>query len=396
MTLEHIKLNKEEHTFYINHLNTNPKDLIFKKDKVDFSYKKIAIQLEARNRCLKKLPRWTQNTNIVYPQKLSLEQCSSEQTALFKQSLLPKGSHFIDITGGFGVDTAFLSKNYTQNTYCELNQELASIVQHNFTQLQCSIQVHHTNGVEYILNNTTNYDLIYLDPARRKADKKVFRLEDCTPNLIKHQDDLLNKTTYLFSKHSPLLDINHLQQTLKHIKHIYVVSVANECKEILVIQDKGYTDQPILFAVHLKANQTSDIYKSEFNLRHSNCAVSDDVLQYIYIPNSSLLKAGLSEKIALEFQLNKFSANTHFYLSNTFYKDYPGRCFEITAVENKVKSFKKIISKQKRDVICRNSTYKPDELAKKLNLVRGNDNLFVLSGKNNNQTTYFFDSKRIF
>jgi len=396
MILENIKLNDEEFDFYIKHLNTNPKDLIFKKDQPHFSYKKIAIQIQSRNACLKKLPFWTSQLKLTYPQKISLEQCSSERTGLFKQGLLPKGGYFADITGGFGVDTANLSRNYTHSTYCELNIELAQIVQDNFKELGLPIQVLNTNGIDYIINNNQQYDLIYLDPARRKADKKVFRLEDCTPNLIEHQKDLLSKTTFLCSKHSPLLDLNHIKQTLESVKAVYVISVSNECKEVLVIQESSYNGDTSIIAVNLLTNDKATINSSTYNTKNTHCIISDEIKTYIYIPNSSILKSGLSEQVALEFNLNKFSNNTHFYFSNNLYSDYPGRCFEIMNSSQKIKDFKKLISKKKRDVICRNSSSKPDELAKKLKLIRGNDHYFVMSGKNNNQTTYFFDSKRIF
>ncbi len=396
MSLEHIVLNDKEFDFYVKNVKVNPKELIFKKEKLNFSYKKIAIQIQSRNKCLKKLPTWANTLKIVYPKQLSLEQCSSERTALYKQQIIPKGTHFADLTGGFGVDTAFLSKNFIHSAYYELNNELAEIVKTNFTHLNINAQVNGANGVESILQNKTLYDVIYLDPARRKEDKKVFRLEDCTPNLIEHQDALLNKTVLLCSKHSPLLDINHIIQTLHHIKSIYIVSVVNECKEILIFQDKLYTNNPEIIAVNLIADDKKEEHSCIYSERQTSCNTSDEDSKYIYIPNSSILKAGISETIAKDFDLNKFSSNTHFYLSNTLHNSYPGRCFEVLIKDNKVKTFKKLLAKQKRDVICRNSSYKPDDLAKKLNLVRGNDTHFVLSGNNNNQTTYFFDCKRIF
>lgn len=395
MELDDVKLNQEEFEFYVEHLNTNPKDLIFKKDKPGFSYKKIAVQLQSRNKSLKKLPNWANHHKITYPKQLSLEQCSSEKTASYKQDILPKGEYFADLTGGFGVDTAYISKNYSNAEYYELNSELAQIVNSNFKVLNLPINVKNINGVESITNNSKVYDLIYLDPARRKEDKKVFRLEDCTPNLIEHQKGLLEKTQLLCSKHSPLLDLDHLQHTLHHIKSVYIISVLNECKEILVLQDSTYNGTTQLFAVNILADNT-DTYSSEFTDRHQSCETVDEEYAYIYIPNSSILKAGLAEKIAQAYQLKKFSANTHFYLSNSIIKDYPGRCFEILLRADKIKTFKKDLNKQKRDVICRNSSYKPDDLAKKLKLIRGNDVHFVLSGKNKNQTTCFFDCKRIF
>ncbi len=397
MELEDIKLNKEEFEYYINHLNTNPKDLIFKKDKINFSYKKVAIQLEARNKCIKKLPLWANTLSIIYPKKLSLEQCSSEKTGIYKQNIAPKGNRFADLTGGFGVDTFYLSYNFQDNSYFELNTELTDIVKANFSQLGKSITTYNKNGVETVLNHSKEYDLIYLDPARRKEDKKVFRLEECTPNIVEHQKLLLNKTNILFSKHSPLLDLEHLKNTLIHLKSIHIVSVLNECKEILVIQDKTHTGKEIeIVACNLLGDHKTDLVTAQFENRSINCDISDENHDYIYIPNSSILKAGISEMVAKTFQLKKFSTNTHFYLSNTLHNTYPGRCFKIILKDHKLKSFKKHITKQKRDVICRNSTYKPDALAKKLNIVRGNDVHFVLSGKNNNLTTYFFDCERIF
>lgn len=399
-TIDHpIILNEEEVEFLNENLNIKPETLFFKKSKDKFSYKKIAIQLEARNRVKKKLPTWTKLTHICFPIKLSLEQCSSEKTALYKTTITPKGKSFIDITGGLGIDTSTLATNFIDSTYVELNENLTELAKHNFKILNKNINVIHGNGIHYVINNSKQYDLIFMDPARRKAGEKVFHLSDCTPNIVEHQIELLNKTKILFSKHSPLLDLTHLVKTLIGIRHIYIVSISNDCKEILVHQESDYKGEINMHTINFTSNGGTQKFNSLIENMNASISITEkDPVQehYIYIPNTSILKSSLSETLAVGYSLKKYSNNTHFYTSDKFIENYPGRCFQINYHTLQVKELKKRVKKQKRELICRNAQIKPEELAKKLSVIKGSNSQFILAGKNNLQKTTYFDCTRIF
>ncbi|MGB0868227.1 MAG: hypothetical protein ACPGSD_01405 [Flavobacteriales bacterium] len=392
-------LNDLEIDFLQQNLNTNPSTLIFKKDSESISYKKIAIQLEARNKIRKKLPSWAENLEITFPVKLSLEQSSSETTAKYKSGLVGSGKRYIDITGGMGVDFFYISKKFKERTYIDLNEDLVSIAKHNFKVLSHPADVECTNSIDFIKNSDTIYDVIFLDPARRKNGIKVFHLSDCLPNLEEHQQLLLSRSKIVFSKHSPLLDIVHLKNTLQNIKAIHIVSVSNDCKEVLVIQKKGYSGAIQIETINFSNIGDAQKYNSEYitpNSASIEIANQSETFKYIYIPNTSILKSGLSEKVSCEFGFKKLGGNTHFYTSNDLKERFPGRCFEVVNSSNQIKHFKKIVSKQKREVICRNAHQKPEDLIKKLNLKKGSNTHFVLAGKNESTKTIYFDCLRIF
>ena len=181
-----------------------------------------------------KLPSWAENMSIVFPAKISLEQCSSEATALYKASLV-SGESLVDLTGGFGVDCSFLSKNFTSVDYLEQNEELCQIAEHNFKALGLNIKVNNAESVEF-LKKMPAVDCIYIDPARRDVKgKKTADLSLCSPNLLEIRDTLLEKCNTLLIKLSPMFDISSALEVFPECKQVHVVSVKNECKELLLI-----------------------------------------------------------------------------------------------------------------------------------------------------------------
>jgi len=200
----------------------------------------LAQQIEGKNKAKNKIPSWYKNPDIVYPKRISMEQCSSELTAKYKAKLF-KGKKMIDLTGGFGVDCYFMSKSFEECTYIEENKELQSIVELNFNTLNTNIKSIRDDGLKALKSNEKYYDLIYLDPDRRdKSNQKKIKLEDYNPNITDNIDLLLKKGKQILIKTSPLLDIKKVLTQIKKIKEVHILSINNECKEVLYIINNDY------------------------------------------------------------------------------------------------------------------------------------------------------------
>ena len=171
-------------------------------------------QVEGKERTADKLPSFAAIEDWWYPVRLSCEQCSSELAARYKASLVesqngtePVESHFVDLTGGYGVDTYFLSEQFEHTDYVEQNAELCRIAEHNFSIQKSAISIQNCTAEEF-LKTAGQYDLIFLDPARRDSHGgKVFRLEDCTPNVVELLPTLLQHGKQILLKLSPMLDL---------------------------------------------------------------------------------------------------------------------------------------------------------------------------------------------
>ncbi|MBQ0769582.1 MAG: class I SAM-dependent methyltransferase, partial [Bizionia sp.] len=203
-------LNTANQEFIDKNINSDITSLLLKEAKnTSFEIKELIEQIEAKKRAEKKLPTWFSAKNIYYPNKLNIEQTSSEATALFKSNVL-SGDSLIDLTGGFGVDCYYFSKRFKSVTHCEINSNLSDIVKHNFDVLSVyNIHCEQTNGIAYLKNNKAHYSAIYVDPSRRHDSKgKVFMLSDCLPNIPEYLPLLFERTETILIKTSPLLDLS--------------------------------------------------------------------------------------------------------------------------------------------------------------------------------------------
>ena len=210
----------------------------------------LARQTEGRKAMATKLPSWAENMSILFPVKISLEQCSSEATALYKASLV-SGESMVDLTGGFGVDCSFLSKKFSKVDYVEQNEELCQIAEHNFRVLGLNIKVNNAESVEF-LKAMPAVSCIYIDPARRDVKgKKTADLSLCSPNLLEIRDILLEKCNTLLIKLSPMFDISSALEVFPECKQVHVVSVKNECKELLLLIEKDFKGEANLICVDL-------------------------------------------------------------------------------------------------------------------------------------------------
>ena len=203
-------LNIEIQEFINDHLNSNITTILLKGTSfLNIETKNIVEQIEAKKKCETKLPTWFNTQNIYFPNKLNIEQASSELTANYKSNLIG-GNSIIDLTGGFGVDCYYFSKQFKDLTHCEIDEHLSEIVKHNFKELNTnSIQTINRDGIQFLKDFQKTYDWIYVDPSRRHESKgKVFFLKDCLPNISEHLDLLFERSEHIMIKTSPILDIS--------------------------------------------------------------------------------------------------------------------------------------------------------------------------------------------
>ena len=296
--------------FVISNLKENVNRLRLKYHaKNDLPYKELIDQIEARQRLKKKNDLWLANPEILFPPKISQEQSSSDKTAEFKSEIV-EGKSFIDATGGMGIDSYFLSRSIQSGVYCELDPYLCSLAAHNFKTLKANIIVKNTDGLKFINELKEPVDLIYLDPARREKGKKLVSLTDYQPNVPLHLDAILNKAKTVMIKASPMLDIKMASRELRKIKKVYVISVNNECKELLFILEKENNSEPFIEAVNITGNSIELLAssKSQFPIEYGK------PLKYLYEPNASIMKANLFNEVSAKYALKKLPQLSFVYI----------------------------------------------------------------------------------
>ena len=333
-----------------------------------------ATQIEGRRLATNKLPSWAATEGVIFPVRLSMEQCSSEQTARYKASLVG-GERLADLTGGFGIDCSYMSERFEKTTYIERNEELCRIATHNFALLEKNITVVNGNSEE-ILASLEPQDWIFVDPARRSASGgKVVALGDCEPNVCQLEDLLLQKAKRVMVKCSPMLDISQALRELHSVSEVHVVSVGNECKELLFILGGDMGDEPLIHTINFRGESTQVFAYTNAEEINSYCTCTASVSHYLYEPNSSLMKAGCFRLPAARWGLLKLHRNTHLYTSDTLIKEFPGRVFEVKNVDGFGKNELKRLSSElkKANIAVRNFPERPETLRKRLKLGDGGD-----------------------
>lgn len=378
---KHI-LDKAVQEYIDSHLNTDVNTIALAKSPfTNVSSAELANQISAKKKSEKKLPTWFNKTGIYFPSTLSIEQTSSEITAKYKASLA-KGETLIDLTGGFGVDSYYFSKTVNAVTHCEINSELSSIAKANAEILKAeNIVFKDLDGLEF-LKTSNGFDIIYLDPARRAEKGKVFMFKDCTPDVVSNLKILLEKSNRIIIKTSPLLDITAGLKELNFVKEIYIISVKNECKELLWILEKGYTEELKINAVTLnEAIKSLSFFKSELNCSPT-FAKEISPSNYLYEPDTALLKSGAFNLIGNAYQLEKLHKQTQLYISPNINEKFPGRIFKINEILSSadLKKQKSLIG----NIVVRNYSAKAEELAKKFK-IKSDNTKFLIFTKNNKE-----------
>lgn len=323
-----------------------------------------------------KVPSWAEVEGLHYPRHLSLEQCSSEQTARYKASLLSPGDTFVDLTGGFGVDFFFMSQPFQRRVYVEQQQELCDIARHNFDLLNHPCTVVCGSATEY-LQQMPHASAIYIDPARRDAHgARTYSISDCTPNVLELQELLVKKADRVIIKLSPMLDWHKAASDLQHISAIHIVSVQNECKELLLVLADGAMSEAPVVCINLLADGTHQCfeYNPATNAQSTNINAKVNAT-YLYEPNASIMKAGCFDEIGNFYQICKLSANSHLYVSDHEVKDFPGRGFQILSIPsmNKRELKEALRDIDRANITVRNFPMSAEALRKRLRLKDGGD-----------------------
>lgn len=365
-------LNLEVQQFINNHLKTDVPQLILKGSKFNgITIQELANQIVAKQKSEKKLPTFFNAKSIYYPNKVNIEQTSSEITAKYKAKLV-SGETLIDVTGGFGIDSYYFSKQFEQVTHCEINSDLAKMVTHNFKQLQVTnCTTFSGNGINFLKETTQTFDCIYIDPSRRNEEKgKVFLLKDCIPYLPPKIDFLFTKANKILVKLSPILDISNTIKELKNTKAVHVVAVNNEVKELLFLLEKNYESAIQIKTINLK-KEVDEIFNFEY--QSAATSVYSDAQKFLYEPNSAILKSGGFHQIPQQIAVSKIQQHTHLYTSES-QVNFPGRTFEITAVfPYHKKRINKQITDKKANITVRNFPKTVAQIRKETKLKDGGD-----------------------
>jgi precorrin-6B methylase 2 len=347
-----------------------------KNPEVDLAF--ALDQIAGRQKAKTKLPSWAAIDGIVYPPHLSMEQCSSEQTAQYKASIAGKGALMVDLTAGFGVDMAFISPNFQRAIHVERQPQLCAISSENFKLLGLNhIEVVCADGVDY-LHQLDHADLIYIDPARRDDHGgRTYGIADCTPNVLELRDELLQKADRIMMKLSPMLDWRKAVEDLGNVSEVHIVSVDNECKELLLILSKE--EKPLkLFCVN--NNQVFDgVTGGRFF-----CDTARDVTKepspcytphFLFEPNTSIMKAGCFTLLEQRFGVAQLDKNSHLFVSDIDICDFPGRRFfiEKTTSMNKRELKAALADIDRANITVRNFPMSVAELRKRLKLKDGGD-----------------------
>ena len=364
-------LNTDIQEFINNNINSDATKILLKGVPFkNIDSKLIVEQIEAKKRCIKKLSTWFNTENIYFPNKLNIEQTSSEITAKYKASLV-LGKSLIDLTGGFGVDTFYFSKRVENVTHCEINNKLSDIVQHNFKTLQVSnVNCLNENGIEALIQIDKYFDWIYIDPSRRDGLKnKVFLLADCEPNIKTFQELFLKYSKNVMIKTSPLLDLTATLSDLQYVKEIHIIASNNEVKELLWILEKNYKGDTLVKTVNLK-QENSQFFEYIFKEESKANVTYNMPLSYLYEPNSAVLKSGGFNSVSDILNINKLHQHSHLYTSQELL-EFPGRRFKIERI---LPFNKKIIAKEnisKANITTRNFPLSVNEIRKKLKIKDG-------------------------
>ncbi|MEI3789708.1 MULTISPECIES: class I SAM-dependent methyltransferase [unclassified Chryseobacterium] len=370
--MENKLLNKEIQNYINANLNTDLHSLLLKKSPFpNVSMLEIVQQIKGKQTAQKKFP-FLLKEGIIFPPQLNLEQASSETTALYKSQIL-KGNRFVDLTSGFGIDAYYLSGNFNEVTLVEKNLELLNIVEHNWGILGRKASFINQNLEDFLSTNKEYFDVIYLDPARRDHNKnKVFLLEDLSPDILQIKDVLLATADQVIIKLSPLIDLKYLISVLPDIFRIEIIALKNDVKEAVVFLSNEKRNGITVNCINLESGEPD--FKFVFGEEDNAQPVYSEPEKFIYIPNNSILKAGVFNLVSERFGLKKLHPNTHLYTSYQKINDFPGRVLEMESVESK-----QIKKKEQFNIISKNYPLKPEDIKKKYGIKDGGEGYLIFT-----------------
>ena len=361
-TLEFIRIHADEDVRQLAFLGK-------KNPEVDMAY--ALDQIAGRQKARVKIPSWASIDGIVYPPHISMEQCSSEQTARYKARIAGNGEKIVDLTAGFGVDMAFMSAGFKQAVHVEMQPQLCAISSENYKCLGLNhVQVVCNDGVGY-LHQMEHADLIFIDPARRdQHGARTYGIADCTPNVLEIIDEMLQKADRVMIKLSPMLDWQKTVADVGNVSQVHIVSVGNECKELLLEVKKGKDEKVKVFCVN-----DDQVFSYEIGETHPFTPSPLHSFTFLYEPNASVMKAGCFNLISHRFGITQPDANSHLFLSDKLVEGFPGRGFVIERVStmNKRELKEALAGINKANIAVRNFPLSVADLRKRLKLKDGGD-----------------------
>ena len=418
-------MNQATQDFIRQHQDDDVRQLAFlgsKYPEVDMPF--ALDQIRGRKMARVKLPRWASIDGIIYPSHISMEQCSSEATALYKAELAerllnqqkikicefttkdtvaPKFAKnegtcenqgkvgFADLTGGFGVDFSYIAERLgVRAMYVERQEHLCEKAKENFLRLGlANAEVKNGDGIE-VLHTLEHLSLIFIDPARRDdAGNKVVSLKDCMPDVTILQEEMLSKADYVVIKLSPMLDWHRAVNELSHVREVHIISVNNECKELLLVlsarnmgdMEASSADGEVKRTGNLRIyciNDAQSFVCDESDMETSAVKIAPSTLeemQYLYEPNASLMKAGCFGVLSERFDARMLSKNSHLFVSREPIEAFPGRSFRIIAISsfNKKELKRHLSGITKANIATRNFPLSVAELRKRLKLKDGGE-----------------------
>lgn len=376
-------LHPNEIEFITTNGHRSPSDIALDARKFpELEIKKLARQIQARQKLTEKLPHWVANSQVYFPANISLEQSSSESTANFKASLV--SGKLIDITGGMGVDAWAFAQTCTHVTYVEMQEELAAITKYNHAVLGVENITHYaSNGLDVL--NQVDVDWIYADPARRNEHgEKVILFKDCQPNVLDVIAQYPDKKILI--KTSPVLDISRAIQELGGVNQVYVVCTKQEVKELVFVKQGPHTMDPLVTIVEDGRTIFEGTQAKERLLENT----IGPVKHYVYEAHPGVLKAGFFKSV-LQANMVQLGEHTHLYSSAEFIGNFPGKVFEV--IESGPVQGNWLPVKQ-ANISTRNFPMSPEALRKKLKLKDGGE--FTLFGiQNSSKKNELILSKKI-
>lgn len=369
-TLEFIRIHADEDVRQLAFLGK-------KNPEVDMAY--ALDQIAGRQKARVKIPSWASIDGIVYPPHISMEQCSSEQTARYKARIAGNGEKIVDLTAGFGVDMAFMSAGFKQAVHVEMQPQLCAISSENYKHLGLNhVQVVCNDGVGY-LHQMEHADLIFIDPARRdQHGARTYGIADCTPNVLEIIDEMLQKADRVMIKLSPMLDWQKTVADVGNVSQVHIVSVGNECKELLLEVKKGKDEKVKVFCVNddqVFSYEIGELHPLTPSPLHPFTPSPLHPFTFLYEPNASVMKAGCFNLISHRFGITQPDANSHLFLSDKLVEGFPGRGFVIERVStmNKRELKEALAGIDKANVAVRNFPLSVADLRKRLKLKDGGD-----------------------
>lgn len=332
-------MNQATADFIRNHAAADVRQLALQGTKIPGVDLLFALdQIAGRQTARQKLPSWAGTEGIVYPPHLSMEQCSSEQTARYKVIVAGGGQRLVDLTGGFGVDFSFMAHHFAEAVYVEREEPLCDIARENFQTLGLAqAEVVCADSVTF-LQTMPPADLIYLDPARRDAHGgRTYSISDCTPDVLALLPQLLEKSHRVLLKLSPMLDWRKAVADIgwQHVREVHIVSVANECKELLLLLCHGEGLSLTCVNDDSAWRVTTDAVDPEaFASAVNPETFASDVAAstWLYEPNTAVMKSGCFGLLSRQYGVKAIAPNSHLFVASEKVEGFPGRVFQIEAV----------------------------------------------------------------